>query len=645
MNLRKLLLNPWFLAGVLALVTIALYWPVHAFAFTNWDDDHFIINNPHVTGGLTQENIRWAFSSEPQFYWRPLTWLSLMTDAHFFGTDAGGFHVTNLALHLFSTLLLFAALNKMTALPWRSAIVAGLFAWHPLHVEAVAWISDRVDVLSGFFWMLALFFYAHYAIGLRAGKRKWPAYILTIVAFTLGLMCKPTIVTFPCVLLLLDYWPLRRFDLKPWDWKTLAKCVGEKIPFFLLALVAGLMAYRMQKADGLVMPVPLSWRIGNSIVSYVLYLWKTIWPSALSPYYPHAGQWPTLSVAICLLILITITIAAVWVCRRRPFVLIGWLFFVGSILPVIGLIQVGNSSTADRYSYLPHIGLFIALVWIMAEVLSSKASIIIGCLVLPALIIATRLQVSHWRNSLSLFTHALTAVPDNGYLRNNLGHALLEMSRYREAEPHLLEAVRFMPNHALSRNNLAFAQAKLKKLAEAEESFALAATLDSANFSIQYEWGNALFNGDKGSQAREHYLAAVKLNPLSAESHYQLGTIFSREHDDKNAALYFRKAVHLNSKWIEALNNLSWLLSTSRDDSVRNGVEALELARTLATLTPATDLDTLDTLAAAQAEVGQFDEAVRNEQRAVELAESTAAPRGFTTRLQLYQSKQPYHQH
>ncbi len=439
------------LAGlVLVGVTLLLYWPVQQFDFVAYDDTAYVTENRIVKGGLTIGGLRWAFSAFDVANWHPLTWLSHMLDAELFGLNAGGHHWTSVQIHAAGALLLFVALLAMTGAIWASTFAAALFAVHPLHVESVAWVAERKDVLSGVFWFLCLAAYASYVKKPTAAR-----YLAVFSSLALGLMSKPMAVTLPFVLILLDYWPLRRFECAVTAFDRLygapasgmaasaRRLTVEKIPLIVLSTASCLLTLAAQGGGGAVIAleqIPLDVRLANAIVSYVDYLGKTLWPSGLIMFYPHFGMPPVWKTLSCALILAALTVFAVRGARRYPYVLVGWLWYLGTLVPVIGIVQVGSQSMADRYTYIPLVGIFIALAWALRDWAGKgrvlkRALIVLTAASLVGLTVTARDQVWTWRNSDTLFEHALQVVEANPVVHNNLGVACLRHGRSTTRRP------------------------------------------------------------------------------------------------------------------------------------------------------------------------------------------------------------------
>ncbi|MDI6829329.1 MAG: glycosyltransferase family 39 protein, partial [Armatimonadota bacterium] len=446
--------------------------------FINLDDNVYVTENPQVLRGISSESIKWAFTAVYKATWQPLIWLSYMLDKQVYGLKPMGFHLTNLLFHIANVLLLFLVFNWVTGNVWRSAFISALFAVHPLHIESVAWIAERKDVVSTFFWMLTMWSYIRYVLSPR-----FRTYLLVVVFYALGLMAKPMLVTLPFVLLLLDYWPLNRTAFscgKPVSGSTKAFrwLVAEKIPLFALSLVSSVVAVIVQKEGGALSPtelVPLGVRVANSFYSYTTYIWKTIWPVKLAILYPHPGNtlpiWQVIGSAI-LPIMITI-FAALLARGGRQFAIVGWLWFVGTLLPVIGLVQIGPHGMADRFTYIPLIGFFIVIAWGIPDIISclrvnckmpatnaqfeSLCSTVIpfcAFIVLTALVICTQFQLTFWKNNMTIFSRALECTTRNYLIQNNMGLSLAAKGKHAEAIKHYARGLELQPGDAQLHNNM-----------------------------------------------------------------------------------------------------------------------------------------------------------------------------------------------
>lgn len=515
------------ICAALAAAALAVFWPVLHHDFVNYDDDVYVTENPKVRAGLTVDGLRWAWTTSHAANWHPLTWISHMLDSEIFGLDPGGHHLTSLILHALNGVLLFLVLSRTTGAMWRSALVAVLFVIHPLHVESVAWVAERKDLLSTSFGLLALLAYARHAESPRPARLTWVFLLLA-----LGLTAKPMLVSFPFVLLLLDYWPLRRSRDESWR-----RLVIEKLPLFGLAAVSGVVTVAVQRAGGALGSTelyPLGARIPNAIVSCVEYLRKTVWPADLAVFYPHPGSaWEPWRVAVAATLVAAVSVLAVRLRRQQPWLLTGWLWYLVTLAPVIGLIQVGQQALADRYTYLPLIGVFTGIVWIVPDLRSRRALAvtagIAAAVMIATLGVAARAQVGHWRDSVALFRHALEVTENNHIAHNSLGVALSRLGREPEAMEHYREALRVRPGDADAHYNLGLSLAEQGRTDEALEHFLSAARSRPGFVKAHYNCGTLLAERGQWEQAVAHLRKVVEFDPGYAEAHYNLG-----------AALYFR---------------------------------------------------------------------------------------------------------
>ena len=646
----------------LAVVTAALYLPIIHHDFVNFDDDDYITNNSHVQAGLTWAGTIWAFTTGAAANWHPLTWLSHMLDCQLYGLNPGGHHSTNLIFHVVNTLLLFLWLNQLTGALWRSAFVAALFAWHPLHVESVAWASERKDMLSTFFWMLTLIAYTRYA---RESKVQSPKskvfYGLSLLAFACGLMSKPMVVTLPFVLLLLDFWPLERFSSftfhvssseKP-PAESPARLICEKLPFLALTLAASVVTYSVQTSGRtLWSPAGLSFssRVANALWAYERYISKTFWPADLSIFYPYPHHWPAGLAMGAALLLALWSGLFLWRARQNPYLPAGWFWFLGTLIPTIGLVQVGSQSMADRYMYIPSIGLFIMMVWGVDDFLNwrphwRRITTLAGGVALAGCLVCARIQLSYWQNSIKLFRHAIEATTDNFVAYTCLGETLRDLGMKKEALMLCTEAVRIAPNSPVAQYNFGMALLQNHKLDEAVEHLAAAARLAPCNSEIQYNLGLVLLLHGKPDEAARYFAAALVERPDFAEAHRRLAQSLSQQSKSQEAIFHYRAALRLKPDFADALNELAWILATAPDATLRSGAEAVPLAKHACELTQNQRAAFLTTLSAACAEAGQFPDAMAAAQRAGKLAR-LAGQKEIAAQdealLKLYQAGHPF---
>jgi tetratricopeptide (TPR) repeat protein len=576
----------------LILLTLATFWQVRNNGFINFDDDVYVIENPHVNRGLSFKGILWAFTTTHAGNWHPLTWISHMLDVEIYGLHPGEHHLTSLFLHIANAVLLFLVFSRMTQAPWRSGFLAALFALHPLHVESVAWVAERKDVLSTLFWMLTLWAYVHYA-----AKPQPKRYLLVALCFVLGLMSKPMVVTLPFVLLLLDYWPLGRFrrDESYGDHGTdtdipvlpPSRLISEKIPFFALVAFSCLTTLFAQWKGGALKPLeklPLEMRAANAAVSYVGYLWKTIWPKDLAILYPHPLGFPLWQVVGALSLLVAITVFVSLARRKHSYLLTGWLWYVGTLVPVIGLVQVGIQAMADRYTYVPLIGLFIMISYGLPDLraghrLRRFMIPVCGILVLGALVLSTRSQLTLWENDRLLFEHTLRVTKNNFVIHNNLGNALFDQGKDEEAMTHFREALRINPRDARVHNNLAILLAREGKDEEASYHFTEALRGNPANVEIHNSLGVLLVRQGRNDEAMVHYREALRLDPGNAHAHVNLASLLNRQGKSEEAILHYEKALQIKPDQPESHNDLAVLLANRGkiDESIAHLNEAVRI--------------------------------------------------------------------
>ena len=605
----------------LVIITAVLYLPVRHYDFVNYDDPLFVTQNPHIQHGLNRDSVCWAltarlFDVDPNAdYWRPLSFLSHALDIECFGLDPGGHHLMNLGFHVAAAVALFLALLSMTNALWRSAFVAALFAWHPLHVESVAWIAERKDVLSGLFWMLTMLMYGRYAqkrtkvepssldfaatqsgepgagVAIQApAPRRWiQDYCLALLFFILGLMSKPMVVTLPFALLLLDYWPLGRWRMDSFRaWlEQLPRLALEKAPFFLLSALSCIGTFLVQQQAKAVQTLgsfSFSGRMENMFVSYGRYLGKTFWPTVLACPYPHPGHWELSLVVYSVALIAGLSALAVLYARRYPFFFTGWFWFVGTLIPVIGLVQVGGQPMADRYTYIPLIGLFIAFVWGLGETALSRPVpktliVVLTAMILVACAWRTRNQLSYWRDSETLFRHTLAVTKDNYIACNNLGTWLSKRGQIAEAMDYFHKSLKINPDGSDVLYNLANTFAKLGNWDEAITNYQRALQITPNQSDILDNLGFALAAKKQFADAVVCFEAALKLNPDCADAHNNLATVLFIQKKIDGAVRHFREALRLTPGNPQIYSNLADALVKQGQtaEAVRCYQEALRL--------------------------------------------------------------------
>jgi protein O-mannosyl-transferase len=585
-----------FLIGLmLLLTTFAVFYQVHSFKFISFDDPYYVFQNPNIQAGITLKTIKWAFTAGYAANWYPLTWFSHMLDWQLFGPNAGGHHLTNLFFHIANTLLLFVVLKQMTDALWPSAFVAALFALHPLHVESVAWVSERKDVLSTFFWMLTMWAYVRFV-----NRPKITSYLLIVVFLALGLMSKPMLVTLPFVLLLLDYWPLDRMGLKLK--KTDTKCslfhlLVEKIPLFVEVFASCIVTFIVQKKGGAMTAgekYSFFIRLANASVSYLQYIIKMIWPAGLTVFYPHPG--PNISIpyaVISAVLLLTVTILILRFAANRRYLVTGWFWYLGTLVPVIGLVQIGEQAYADRYSYITLVGLFIIIAWGLSELTSRwryKKILLASSalLIVSAMAVCTYLQLGYWQNRQVLFQHALDVTRDNYIAHFSIAASLYEQRKLDEAIYHYSEAIRIKPRYSRAFNGLGF----------------------------------TLYKTGRIDDAIYYYEKALQISPQYVEAHFNLSTVLITKGRRAEACKHLEEAIRLDPRRVEPMNYLAWLLAASREITIRSPEKAVRLARQACELADYKKPDVLDTLAVSYAAAGAFGKAIETEERALELCRS-----------------------
>lgn len=556
----------------LIVLNVLVYASVWRHDFVSFDDPQYVTENVHVTAGLTWAGVRWALTTGEAGNWHPLTWISHMLDVQLFGVHAGPHHVTNLILHVANSLLLFGVLWRMTGALGRSAFVGALFAVHPIHVESVAWISERKDVLSTFFWFLGLWAYVGYV---RSGK--WTRYVLVLLCLALGLMAKPMLVTFPFALLLLDYWPLRR--------PISGRLVAEKIPLFALVAASSVITFLAQSRGGAVSALaalPLTSRVANAVVAYVGYIQKMLWPARLAVLYPYSRDFGW-RLALAAFVLIAVTALAAIASRRYRYVLVGWLWYLGTLVPVIGLVQVGIQSMADRYTYVPSVGLFVIVAWGVPDLLRALphkrvAILAAATAVIVACTITALTQVQYWRDSLTLWEHAASVSPGDAHVETALGSVLSEKGKVAEAVALFADALQREPQFAEAHNKLGVALADQGRLADAIPHYEAALQSKPSLAEAHYNLGNALAAQRKLDAAIAQYHEALRLRPDDAATHNGLGSALDDAGRLDDAIAEYQQAIRLNPKFADAHNNLGAARAKQgrTDDAILEFLEALK---------------------------------------------------------------------
>jgi protein O-mannosyl-transferase len=535
----------------LFVTTLLVYSQVNNFAFLTFDDNSGLLGNPNVRDGFSWSGIQWAITTGYASNWFPLTWFSHMLDFQLFGLDPGWHHLTNVLIHAVSSVLLLALLKRMTGRIWESAFVAFVFALHPLHVESVAWISERKDVLFAFFWFLTTWLYLDFV-----EKRSLRNYLLMVLAFCLGLMSKQMIVTLPFALLLLDAWPLKRSGVR-----TL---VLEKVPLVVLAIVASFITLLAQKKGGAVQSLasmPLAARAENALMAYVIYIANFIWPTGLAFFYPYPARWPMGEVLFAGLALAAMSIVVVLAFRVRPYLAVGWFWYLGTLTPVIGLVQVGHQSRADRYTYIPLIGISIMVAWAAAEAFEKwpraknafAFAIVAMCI---SWMLITWTQIKYWKDSAALYNRAI-AVTDANYLAHlNLGVDLAAQGHYQNALRELYTSIEENPDQAHARNSLGGVLFNLGRKDEAIEQFTQAIRLEPQDAEPHSNLGNALVDAGKIDDAIRELNTALRLNPRMANAYFGLGRVLVLQNRPSDAATYFSEALRINPNFTQAREQL-----------------------------------------------------------------------------------------
>ena len=576
-----------FLICLLGAVTLFLYAPVRDFDFVHFDDYGYVAHNLFVNEGLIGENVIDTFSIYLMANWHPVTWLSYMLDCELFGINPGAMHIVNALIHTVNSILLFFVLKHMTGAFWKSFLVAALFAWHPLHVESVAWISERKDLLYTLFWFLSMWTYMGYV-----RREKVILYLLTVVFAVLTLMSKPMAVTLPVVLLLMDIWPLNRFSGA--TLQQIRRIFIEKLPLFLFS---GFTCYQTVLAQGhgnafISLDRFGFWhRIANPIIAYTSYLWMTIRPIRLAVIYPLSYDIHFVKAVLCGLILLIVTVLVIRNLKCRPYYAVGWFWYLVTLVPVIGILQVGSQALADRYTYVPLIGFFILVAWGLDDLVKWRPNlrhvvIIVCCGSLAACVTLTRSQIFHWKDTHSLFSHTLAVTENNGKAHFSMSCAYFDQENWTKAEAHLRKALKYKP--------------------------------DGLQYRVRL--GHSLTEQKRYDEALLEFEAVLQTKPDFELNCYYLGQLYQRRNDPEKALIYYRKALIINPYASNSINEIAWILSTSPDPDIRDGQSAVNLAEKMLSFFTKPPAQYLCTLAAAYAETGRFEEAVATAEQARDIA-------------------------
>jgi tetratricopeptide (TPR) repeat protein len=683
---------------VLVAITWLVFGQTLGHKFVTYDDPQYVYENPKVAAGLSVEGVSWAFTHKLGGNWHPITTISHMFDCQLYGLKPAGHHFTNVLLHTIAVILLFLVLRQMTGTLWRSAFVAVLFAIHPLHVESVAWISERKDVLSAVFFMLTLGAYIRYVRG-----PSLKSYVLLLFLFALGLMSKPMLVTLPFVLLLLDYWPLGRIRKPKFakhtarqsatnsQWPVISGLVTEKIPLFALSALSSAVTLLAQLySTGAIKQLPFAWQLKNAAVSYVAYIWQMFWPAGLAAFYPHPNdRLPLWQVLLAIAFLIAVSLVAIRWRKERPYIFTGWFWYAGMLVPVIGLVQAGEQARADRYTYLPQIGLYVLIAWGVTDLMmtagrrpatrgSHKVRVRgprafaeprrgsqgrdykpfragIAAAIIIALSWRAFVQTSYWKNSETLWNHTLAVTTDNDTAHNNLGYLSLQRGELDSAISHFETALKIRSGNAaahynfggaLIENSLANALARKGLLSEAVDHYEKAVKLRPDYGDPYLNLGIVLFQQGRTGDAIAKWQKALATQPTDAGFHITLGNAFLTGGLQRDAIAEYEHAARISAQDPQARNNLAWLLATSSDASIRDGNRAIELANQAVQLSRGKDPNYLRTLAAACAESGRFTEAKETAHTALQAAEirgNSTLANALRDEIALYELDLPYH--
>ncbi len=581
--------------AALVITTLIAYEPIRHNGFVTYDDGKYIYENPMITGGISLQSLGEAFTKPHFFMWHPLTTISHMLDCQLFGLNPFGHHLISLLIHIVNSLLLFWILTNITGSMWTSAFVAAVFALHPLQVESVAWAAERKTVLSGLFWLLTMATYIYYAKQPRLGRD-----LLLLLVFGFCIMTKPVVVTLPLALLLLDYWPLDRVRWGHWsggaapaepNQKTIGWLAAEKTPLLAMSAFLSIMTYVAQQQGGIIPTLesmPLGYRVANMFLSYIRYIGKMLWPSELAVCYPYPrAVLSDAPIVMCAMLFIVLTISSIYIGRRKKYVAVGWLWYVGTLVPVIGLVQSGAQGMANRYMYIPMLGLLIIISWAVKDFIVNRpririAATVTGVIVLLSLLILTRMQVRHWQNTLTLFEYTLSVTEDNPVTENSYGAALFNEGRIEEAELHLRKAVSLAPAFVFARNNLAKTYLKQGKYNEAIEQLNELIRHNEGTAEIYYNLAAALEKQNKYEDAIKYYAKSLELNPEDPAANKRMGIALLAAGKTNDAIGYAQRACELtgnrDAACIETLAS-AFAAAGKFDEATRIAEKALEAAR------------------------------------------------------------------
>ncbi len=611
--------HPVAIAALLLIAsTLLVYAPIKDFQFINYDDNLYVTGNSWVKQGLTWQGARWAMTALEGGSWHPLTWLSHMLDVQLFGLNPSGHHLTNLLLHMANVLLLFGVLQQMTGAVWRSAWVAALFALHPLNMESVAWVAERKNVLSTLFWLLTIWAYVSYV-----KKPGWQRYLGVMGAFVLGLMAKPMLVTLPCVLLLMDYWPLGRLgkDSKEF-WERLPRLAAEKLPLFIPVAAISVVTIVGQSQIGALSSwegLSLGIRVANAVAAYGIYLKKMVWPINLAVFYPHPGNslavWP---VALAALLLVILSLGVWWQGRRSHYLVVGWCWYLGTLFPVSGLIQVGGQSMADRYTYIPFMGLFIITVWGAADMMRNRGwrrewFIVAALCMLMPLTVLSRVQLSYWRNTSALFEHALLVNPNNPVAHNFLGLESMGKMEFAQAQQQFMEAIKISPKYATAYNHLGLALLEQERFDEAVERFTQTLKLNPDFVDALNNLGLVWLRKGNFREATVQLAQAMKVDPNYAPAYGNMGLVLAAQERYEEAIDRYNRALEIAPNSYDNLNNLGLALMAT--DRLNQAVAHLSKAQKL----NPNNVEAYANLGLALAKAGRTEEAAQRLSEAIEI--------------------------